>query len=235
MNCQDCRILINNCIEGPIGQPETEALHKHIAECPKCRKVYEDLTRVTSFVNDACRPSRASAAAREAILSRLPEAPAVRSHAGRIAAIAGGVAACGILLALVLGRVIPGGREDGISLPVSIANLKGTVLVRRSDSDRWQPMALHSDVYLGDSFRSADGSELALLLDDGSRVTLYGNSELSLQSYEEGVEFGLPRGGARAKLSDGHPPFAVVTPHGRIEALGTDFTVWVRQTERTPQ
>jgi ferric-dicitrate binding protein FerR (iron transport regulator) len=58
-------------------------------------------------------------------------------------------------------------------------------------------------------------------------VTLNAGGVLSITHHDGRVEFELTHGTMRAVLREGHPPFFVRTPQGRLEALGTDFTVSV--------
>jgi ferric-dicitrate binding protein FerR (iron transport regulator) len=48
-----------------------------------------------------------------------------------------------------------------------------------------------------------------------------------LVSYGDNTEFSLEHGECTASLQSPHVPFFVRTPHGRVEALGTEFTVTV--------
>jgi ferric-dicitrate binding protein FerR (iron transport regulator) len=125
------------------------------------------------------------------------------------------------------GDVIPRITERAGQVPIRIARLEGTVLVRHRDSDEWEDLNASARVYLGDTFRLDDGAAMALLLQDNSTITLGSNSTLALEAFDGGAEFGLERGAMEAMLNAPRGPFVVTTPHGRIEALGTEFTVSV--------
>jgi ferric-dicitrate binding protein FerR (iron transport regulator) len=58
-----------------------------------------------------------------------------------------------------------------------------------------------------------------------STLELNQNSMLVLKSYNGGTKFHLEHGKLAAALKSPHPPFFVSTPHGQVEALGTEFTV----------
>jgi ferric-dicitrate binding protein FerR (iron transport regulator) len=64
-------------------------------------------------------------------------------------------------------------------------------------------------------------------MNDGSLVTLTAGGVLSIAHQDGGMEFELTHGTMRAVMREGHPPFAIRTPQGRLEALGTEFTVSV--------
>jgi ferric-dicitrate binding protein FerR (iron transport regulator) len=50
---------------------------------------------------------------------------------------------------------------------------------------------------------------------------------LALTSYNGQTQFFLEHGECTANLEGPHGPFFISTPHGRVEALGTEFTVTV--------
>ena len=112
-------------------------------------------------------------------------------------------------------------------VPMKVARLEGTVLVKHQDSDSWFPLRSNSDIYLGDTFHSAWKSGLVLEVGNQSTLELNQNSMLVLKSYNGGTQFHLEHGKLAAALESPHPPFFVSTPHGRVEALGTEFTVTV--------
>jgi ferric-dicitrate binding protein FerR (iron transport regulator) len=64
-------------------------------------------------------------------------------------------------------------------------------------------------------------------MQNSSKVELDQNSTLVLKSFNGETQFHLQHGQCRAALESPHPPFVVSTPHGRVEALGTEFTVKV--------
>jgi hypothetical protein len=51
------------------------------------------------------------------------------------------------------------------------------------------------------------------------------NAFWSVTMYNGKTQFHLEHGKLAAALESPHPPFFVSTPHGRVEALGTEFTV----------
>jgi ferric-dicitrate binding protein FerR (iron transport regulator) len=62
---------------------------------------------------------------------------------------------------------------------------------------------------------------------DKSTIELNQNSMLVLKLYNGETQFFLEYGRCTAALESPHPPFFIRTPHGRVEALGTEFTVTV--------
>jgi ferric-dicitrate binding protein FerR (iron transport regulator) len=82
-----------------------------------------------------------------------------------------------------------------------------------------------SDIYRGDTFHSAPKSALVLEVGNKSTLELNQNSMLVLRLHNGGTRFHLEHGKLAAALQSPHPPFFVSTPHGQVEALGTEFTV----------
>jgi len=111
---------------------------------------------------------------------------------------------------------------------MQVARVDGMVLVRHEGSDTWQTLRNDSTVCLGDTFHCASGADLTLQLKDGkSTLELSENSMLALRAYDSETRFFLEHGHCRASLESPHGPFFIETPHGRAEALGTEFTVTV--------
>ncbi|MEM9987526.1 MAG: FecR domain-containing protein [Bacteroidota bacterium] len=71
------------------------------------------------------------------------------------------------------------------------------------------------------------GQRDSLILTDGSRLVLGGSSELSYQAAEEGDRLLKLTGEAWLRITPG-PPFTVETEQGRVEVLGTAFSVHAR-------
>ena len=114
-----------------------------------------------------------------------------------------------------------------VQVPISIGKTEGIVLVRHEGSDVWQILDADSNIYLGDTFHSTAKSACVLRLDAKSTLELNQNSMLVLKEYNGKKEFHLEQGELAADLGSPHGPFFISTPHGRVEALGTEFTVAV--------
>jgi len=118
-------------------------------------------------------------------------------------------------------------KPSGDPVPIQVARLKGTVLVKRGLNAAWNELTSASPLYVGDVFQSSPKSEMTLSFKDGSTLVLSANSRLALDHYNGGVRLNLSAGGMKASLNSPHPPFIVSTPSGELEALGTEFTVSV--------
>jgi len=151
--------------------------------------------------------------------------------AGKRTAVAAGVLlAVGLLSGFGLGRLSgPGQTVSAVTTQVSIraSDVQGMVLVRHEGSGLWQALEAGSSIHLGDTFHAAANSACILKLDDESTLELNQNSMLVLKSYNGETQFYLEHGELTAALESPHPPFFISTPHGRVEALGTEFTVTV--------
>lgn len=239
MNCQKCRILIEKHLEGLLDDSELSVLKRHLEECSVCRERFEACTKVENAVKEAFSSRTSPAEARASILAKIPRVPALEpggsvSLAGYrgvlISLIAGALLLVGILIGIALTRIIPVGQESTrpqAHVPVKVTGFEGRVLVKHSESDTWEELAPSSNVYLGDLFQSTGKSSVTLRLADGATVTVNANTALSLDTCDGGIELTLNYGTAKAVVTGTDKPFVITTPQGRIEALGTEFTVSV--------
>lgn len=108
-----------------------------------------------------------------------------------------------------------------------IANLSGTVLVKHEGQDTWHELTAASTIHLGDRLDATGNSAVTLLLWDRSSLRIDANTTLSADAFNGRVEFALSSGTIKADLQSAHPPFFIRTPQGKLEALGTEFTVSV--------
>jgi len=241
MSCRDYQTLIEKVRDGQTDETELAALEAHAAACPACREALDALESLRGLVTKALRAETPTAEARDAILSELPDRPTSasdRNAAGRpqILRWRMPVAACvllalGMLLGYGIGQDAPpasSAGDRGAPVPIQVADVDGTVLVKHRGSSVWEELTGTSKLYLGDVYHASAGSAMTLSLGDDAKVRLDANGTLSLQSYGDRVELDLDYGKMTAALNGPHPPFFVVTPQGRIEALGTEFAVSVK-------
>jgi ferric-dicitrate binding protein FerR (iron transport regulator) len=234
MNCEKYTELIEKYLSAEIKEAELEQLKDHIGQCASCRKKYEQLGRLEKIVKKAFSSATTAEQASDTILSKLPatraaSAPVVLFRK-QMAVAASIFLAVGLLSGFVMGRFNADKLTEvptAAKVPMKVARLEGTVLVRHFDSELWHAMQPGSDIYLGDTFHSAPKSGLVLELENKSTLELNQNSMLILKLYNGETQFRLEHGKLAAALQSPHPPFFVSTPHGRVEALGTEFTVTV--------
>ncbi|HCO93962.1 MAG TPA: hypothetical protein DIU00_08435 [Phycisphaerales bacterium] len=240
MNCEKYKNIIEQLIDGTISDRQLAELKTHITECESCRDQFDSCLMLQKSIKQAfstpmaTKQAGASVAAKLAAQSnhRLRPAPFITTFSiGRQAAVAAGIVlAVGLFLGFVLGRA--GTAKSSAppltaKVPILVSNLKGTLLVRHQDSNIWQTLQADSNVYLGDTFHSAAGSACVLKLDNKSKLELNQNSMLVLNSYNGQTQFFLEHGECTASLESPHGPFFISTPNGRMEAVGTEFTVTV--------
>ena len=234
MNCEKYTELIEKYLSAEIKDSELEQLKDHIGQCESCRKKYEQLGRLEKIVKKAFVSSTTAEQASEIILSKLP---VTQPSSARIlpfnkwSAIAASVlVGISFLCGFIVSR-FDDGKQIAIpttaKVPMKVARLEGTVLVKHENSELWLPLSSESDIYVGDTFHSAAKSSLVLELENQSTLELNQNSMLVLKLYNGRTQFHLEHGKLAAALESPHPPFFVSTPHGRVEALGTEFTVTV--------
>ncbi|MHC4241336.1 MAG: FecR domain-containing protein [Planctomycetota bacterium] len=232
MSCEKYTKLIEKYLNAEIKGTELDELKDHIRQCASCRKKYEQLGRLEEVITSSFSSATTAEQASESILSKLPatqrgSATVVlfSKHMGIAASI---FLAVGLLSGFVIGKFNADKLTEvpaAAKVPMKVARLEGTVLVKHKDSELWHPMVPGSDIYQGDTFHSAPKSALVLEVGNKSTLELNQNSMLVLRSYNGGTKFHLEHGKLAAALASPHPPFFVSTPHGRVEALGTEFTV----------
>jgi hypothetical protein len=237
MSCEEYKDLIEKYLDGMIADDEFRELQAHTEVCPSCRADFDHSTFAKNAVKQAFSSDTTAEQAGASLVAKLSAQPNRNSLAHRPAAFfvgkrvaiaAGIVLAAGLLLGFALGRAGgPIGAPLKAEVPISVAQIEGTVLVKHEGSNLWQALDIGSKVHLGDTFHSAAKSVCRLKFEDKSSLELDQNSMLVLQSYDGGTQFYLEHGKLDAALESPHPPFFVSTPDGRVEALGTEFTVTV--------
>jgi ferric-dicitrate binding protein FerR (iron transport regulator) len=232
----DCRIfqdLIEEYLDGTIGESDLESLQAHTAVCQACAEEFRRSTVIQEVIADAFEPRTGAKDATGAIMASLPNRVGrVRVWAipGRLAAAAMVLLAVGMIAGFSLGRsgsVPPDEAAALTAAPMQVTGLEGTVLVRHEGSDTWHALKADSGVYLGDAFHCMSKSNLTLDVGEKSTVQIVENSMMTLKSHNGETRFHLEHGHCRASLQSPHGPFFISTPHGRVEALGTEFTVTV--------
>ena len=231
MNCEKYTELIEKYLGAEIKETELEQLKEHIWQCESCRKKYEQLSSLEEIVKESFTSAMTAEQASESILSKLPATRPVSTRIltfNKYSAIAASVL---VGISFLCGFIVSRFDDKQITIPtrakvpMKVAKLEGTVLVKHQDSELWLPLTSSSDIYLGDTFHSAAKSALVLEVGNQSTLELNQNSMLVLKLYNGGTQFHLEHGKLAAALESPHPPFFVSTPHGRVEALGTEFTV----------
>ena len=233
-NCKTFKNYIEKYIDGTISDRQLKELKEHSQACQSCRKEFEQCTFLQESIKHAFSSTISGEQARASVMAKLPEREnqQIRINsfrpiwlAGkRIAAAAVILLAVGLLMGFVLGRM---NFKLGTKVPIQLADLEGTVLVKHQDSDTWQTLTPDSSVYIGDTFHSVNKSSFVLKLENNSTIEVDQNSMLSLTSYNGQTQFFLEHGQCKAALESPHGPFFISTPHGRVEAQGTEFTVTV--------
>jgi len=239
----DCRAfqdLIEEYLDGMIDDRRHRELKAHVDVCAACAQEFRRAGLMRKVIMDALAPEQAAQQAKVRLLAKLSHRadqqpqrilhPRAWATWARMACAAGVLLTAGLLLGLALGRmshVKPAGGPLADQVPIRVASLLGTVLVRYDGTDVWHMLTPESAVHLGDTFHSMGTSEFVLELQDRSTIQVDQNSMLVLKSYNGETQFYLEHGELTAALESPHPPFFISTPHGRVEALGTEFTVTV--------
>ena len=239
-NCKKFKNYIEQYIEGIISDTQLAKLKEHTQTCQSCREEFEQCVLMQETIKDAFTPKMSAEQAGASIVSKLSSStkPVTRRTGFRsiwltgwpAAAAAGIILVAGLIIGFAFGRsnIVKTNTEPAAAkVPMHITNLQGTILVRHDGADIWQPLTTDSNVYVGDMFHSASNSTFVLNLKDNSTIEVEQNSMLALTSYNGETQFFLEHGRCKASLESPHRPFFISTPHGRVEALGTEFTVTV--------
>ena len=239
MSCEKYKSVIEEYLDGTISVEKLAEFENHTQTCESCRDEFNRCVRMQGVVKNAFSPRTPAEQAGASLVARLSAEPSrfgnsVGSGAkfsfGRQAAVAAGIVlGIGLFLGFVLGRA-GAGKPTGpltANVPISIEDLDGTVLVKHQGRDVWQSLEVGSKIHLGDTFHAVAKSNCLLRLGIKSTLELNQNSMLVLKEYNGKTEFHLEQGELAADLASPHGPFFISTPHGRVEALGTEFTVAV--------
>jgi len=238
MTCEKYKNVIEKYIEGTISEKQLAELKTHTEMCESCREQFERCVLLQGVVKHAFSSPMVAEKAGAALVARLSEEPNMGQHparfdtalfAGKRAAVAAGILlAVGLFLGFALGRAgKPAKAPLMAQVPISIGKIEGTVLVKHEGSNVWQALEASSNVHLGDTFHSAAQSAFRLEFEDKSTIDLNQNSMLVLKLYNGETQFFLEHGECTASLESPHGPFFISTPNGRMEAVGTEFTVTV--------
>jgi hypothetical protein len=238
--CEKYKNLIEKFIERTISDEQLADLKNHTETCESCREEFKRCVLLQDVLKHSLSSQTTGGQASASVMSRLPGKSdrrkqlvlhgttlSVRRQAAVAAAI---ILAVGLFIGFAIGRVGTGRPLTAplsARVPINIGKLEGTVLVRHKGSDLWQTLRADSNVYLGDTFHSAAKSACVLKLDDNSTLELNQNSMLVLKMFNGQTQFFLDHGECTASLESPHGPFFISTPNGRVEALGTEFTVKV--------
>jgi len=240
MNCDRYKNAIEKYIDGTIDDDLLAELENHAETCESCREELGRCALMQDVIKEALSSCTTAEQAGQTLAARLPaESTRIVGLSGgepvfsfgRQAAVAASIVlAVGLFLGFALGRAGTGKRVElptARVVPMKVADLKGIVLVKHEGSDLWHGLTTESKVCLGDTFHSTAKSTCVLELDPNSTLELDQNSMLVLKVYNGKTEFYLEHGELAADLASPHGPFFISTPHGRLEALGTEFSVTV--------
>jgi ferric-dicitrate binding protein FerR (iron transport regulator) len=225
-------------LDGTLSDSRRQELETHARTCADCAGQLRSSRLMRNVIADAFVPGTGAHEAREELLAQLADRqsrPARQRRslpvAARLAVAAGVVLVAGLSLGYVLGRQGSAGPAPApLPPPVAtmrVADLAGTVLIKHDGAEVWHTLTPEAAIHVGDTFHAAAQAKLTLALADKSTIQVDQNSMLILKSYNGETQFHLEHGQCKADLKSPHGPFFISTPHGRVEALGTEFTVKV--------
>jgi hypothetical protein len=233
MDCEKYKKLIEKYLDGIISDKELADLKSHLENCSICRKEFEQFQQLQNVIAEGMSTPRTAKEAREVILSRLADekdkSPSTVLFTGWKAIAASILIIACLSLSFYLGRITGTQTTAPLAAKTSlhIASMEGIVLVKHDGFALWEKLEPQSYIYVGDTFHCAAKSAFNMESQDKSTINLNQNSMLVLKEYNGETQFYLEHGEMSADLNSPHPPFVVSTPNGRVEALGTAFTVSV--------
>jgi len=234
MNCKQFQPIFDAMIDGSLTAQQKRQLETHIETCADCRQTYRTHCTMETVISECFTLPGPSSQITQSIRTRIantkPAAmPALVWARGTFTKIAAGILLMAALgLAFTAGRYAPVASIDAAPTAYKVQSVQGTVLVRHPGTKTWLPLATDSVMYVGDELVSAPKAKATFALGENSMITLSENSILVLKTVGETTELYLATGCLDAALESPHGPFFVTTPHGRAEALGTEFTVHVQ-------
>ena len=233
MECEKYNNLIEKYLDGIIGDNELADLKSHSKKCSICRNEFERFQQLQTVIAEGMSTRTNAKEAREIILSKLADgkhkSPSTGLFTGWKAIAASILIVVGLSLSFYMGRVTSTKTTVPLTAKTSlhIASLEGIVLVKHDGVSNWEKLEPQSDIYVGDTFHCVAKSAFNMESQDKSTIKLNQNSMLTLKEFNGETQFYLEHGELSADLNSPHPPFVVSTPNGRVEALGTVFTVSV--------
>jgi hypothetical protein len=228
MNCKSYQIILDAYIDATVTPQQIQQLEAHIQSCESCRREYETHRKMKMVLSECLMMSEPSEQTIQSIMTNAAgREVASGSTIGffwKIAAVILLIAAVG--LGFTAGRFLPSTPSiKAVRTAYQIKSLEGTVLVRHPGSNLWQPITKDTAIYIGDEFLSTPKANVIFTVAKNSTITLNQNSMLVLKTTGDNTELYLANGALDADLESPHGPFFVTTPHGRAEALGTEFTI----------
>jgi hypothetical protein len=119
----------------------------------------------------------------------------------------------------------------------SLANVKGTVTVKKAGTTQWIPAADRMELAEGDQLRSEGGSAAILKMDDGSMVKLGPLATMTVKSLSSvgkgnktSLDVSVGKTWSRVRKLSGDSDFNVSTPTAVAGVRGTYFSAEVEQT-----
>ena len=240
-HCPNTQDNLNRHLEGALSASEEQALQDHLTDCPACAAAFKQMDLLEEVVRDAVIPESDVQQAAARVTERLAQQQATSPQSFvarpiRQARVRQCIDAAALLLiGLGLGFVCQSYWQTPDALPLKpvdlqVTEIKGIVLVKHQDAQVWQVLNTGSSIYLGDTFHTTATSNLTLSFAASSRIEITQNSMLVVESYDtKKTQFYLEHGQCTPVLNGPHGPFFIHTPNGRLEALGTEFTVKVTE------
>ncbi len=240
MDCAKTADLLSAMLDGECDPGERTAVEAHIASCPSCRLVREEVESMDRRLRRSFAPRRESASRlADRVIAELgsPAAsPPRRWTAGRIIPLLLSAAA-GFLLAVVLFRPGPEAPKPAAPAPpvavspvpgqppaATLTVASGAIEVRKPGSDSWEVLASGGSIEPGTRVRTGPKERCEFRTAEGSEVRLNGDTEVLFQG---GRNLEIAAGQIWSSVAKAIEPYEVRVPlaEAKVTALGTRFDI----------
>ncbi len=167
MSCKETDRLIERLLDGPMVDPEMEALEAHAQVCPACRREIDSFEKMQRLLTEGLGATTSEVEARDRVLPVLDNRPLAPKgvsfrwpvHLGLpTPAAAGLLLVLGVSIGLGLGRSRPGaphvqsivagsrqtpGAPETVT-PIRVCSVTGTVVIKHPGAKTWEEVALQA-------------------------------------------------------------------------------------------
>ena len=239
-SCRNIENQLQAFIDGETGDAGRVAVEQHIADCPRCARLFRHHQRAAAHLYETFEPFRLQGDLTPRIMAHLPEmerdsviearaatyrAKHPRSRFNRFVRLLPVLAP---VLIFVLGlaivyswpaeQLVPGEAVGVVTLS------SGDVILREAGMLSKPRVEVRTHVFSGQSFETSRDARMMLALAGPSEVRLNAGSLIHVRGARE---IQIDRGRAWIHVDKGVDLFRVSTPAGKVVVFGTTFEVQV--------
>lgn len=229
MECRDVRQLLPRFQDERLAQDDQALVQGHLDGCGTCLAELRAEQRTDGLLSAALADHPFGDAAVERLLQELPRLARPRRQVRR-PGLGLGAAAAAVLLAgglLVLPGRGPQGEPELATVGPGAVLATGTGLLRRTAEGGFEALPAQAGLRAGEHLVAAE-TPAAITFEDGTRVDLHSDTELTLRPDADGgltLAFGAAGGEVLCDVARRRTPFRVAARNLEVEVLGTRFLV----------